>query len=77
MFILHYIDTFWFLIALCIGLFVVYSTTPSPDIIVKYPTPQNSHRLVFKDDVDNCYKFKTTEISCPQTGTIHEIPIQK
>ena len=50
MFILDKIDTFWFLTSLCVGLLIVYCTTPNPDIIIKYPTPFNAHKLVFKDD---------------------------
>ena len=77
MFVLHYIDTFWFLIALCIGLLIVYTTSPTPDIIIKYPTPENAHMLVFEDDAQNCYKFSTNETPCPVNGTVHEIPITR
>ena len=77
MFILDKIDTFWFLISLCIGLLVVYCSTPTPDIIIKYPTPFNAHSLVFKDDSDNCYKFNTQEIRCPRQEEITEFPIQR
>jgi len=74
MFILDKIDTFWFLTSLCVGLLIVYCTTPTPDIIIKYPTPFNAHKLVFKDDVD---KFNTKEISCPNQEQISEFPIQR
>ena len=30
---------------------------PEPDVIIKYPTPENAHNLTFRDDADNCYKF--------------------
>lgn len=77
MFILDNIDLRWFLISLFIGLFVVYTTTPNPEVIVKYPTPDNAHNSVFKDDSDNCYKFTTEEVDCNQSNEINEIPIQK
>ena len=77
MFILDKIDTFWFLTSLCVGLLLVYCTTPMPDVIIKYPTPFNSHKLVFKDDADNCYKFNTEEIQCPRQEDISDFPIQK
>ena len=32
-----YIIPFYFFIALFIGLFVAYVSTPAPDIIIKYP----------------------------------------
>ena len=39
-----------------------YST---PEVIIKYPTPENADDLIFEDDSDNCYKFKTQEVKCP------------
>ena len=75
MFIFDNIDTFWFLISLALGLFLVYCTTPQPEVIIKYPTPENAHKLVFKDDSNNCYKFKTKEVKCPKKN-INKIPIQ-
>tara|TARA_B110000971_G_C19890700_1_gene445170 strand:+ start:102 stop:356 length:255 start_codon:yes stop_codon:yes gene_type:complete len=70
------IDFKWFILSLSIGLLVVYLTMPKPTIILKYPTPENSDEMVFKDDVNNCYKFKTTEVSC-SAENVKELPIQK
>jgi len=77
MFIINNIDTFWFLISLSIGLLLVYCSTPLPEVIIKYPTPYNSHDMVFKDDVDNCYKFNTDIVNCPKGNKISEFPIQR
>ena len=60
-----YIIPFYFFIALFIGLFIAYISTPVPDIIIKYPTPQNAGKIVYKDDSDVCYKYKAEEVSCP------------
>ena len=64
--ILKYIIPFYFFIALFIGLFIAYISTPVPDIIIKYPTPQNAGKIVYKDDSDVCYKYKVEEVSCPK-----------
>jgi len=78
MFIFDIIEPFYFLMALFFGLFMVYLTTPTPDIIIKYPTPQNAKETVFKDDASNCYKFNATEIKCPLNKLeIHKIPIER
>ena len=77
MFIIDNIDTFWFLISLCVGILLVYCSTPLPDVIIKYPTPYNSHEEDFKDDVDNCYKFNTNIVNCPKSKDISEFPIQR
>lgn len=77
MFILSNINFKWFIISLAIGLFMMYCTAPVPEVIIKYPTPENSENTVFKDDVDNCYKFISSEIDCPKDKKkINEIPIQ-
>lgn len=59
-------DTYYFLIAFCVGLFAVYLTTPMPEIYIKYPTPDNAHSLVYKDKVDVCYQYIPEETTCPK-----------
>ena len=61
-----YIIPFYFFISLFIGLFIAYISTPVPDVIIKYPTPQNAGKIVYKDDSDVCYKYKAEEVSCPK-----------
>ena len=78
MFIFSNIIPFYFLVALFVGLLIVYTTTPHPDIVIKYPTPDNSSTLVFEDDSDNCYKFNTEQVSCPANKKeTFDIPIQR
>lgn len=77
MLILDNIDPLWFFISLFVGLFIVYCTTPNPEVIIKYPTPENAHNSIFEDDSNNCYKFTTKEIECKDTKEINEIPIQR
>ena len=54
----EYFDVFWFIIAFGIGMFLAFITTPSPQIIYKYPTPENSNITVYLDNANNCYKYK-------------------
>ena len=77
MFIFNNIDPKWFFLSLALGLLIVYCSTPVPDIIIKYPTPENASDMIFNDDSDNCYKFTTNEVECPNKDLINEIPIQK
>lgn len=77
MFITNYLDPLWFLISFCIGIFLVYCMTPSPEIIIKYPTPDNASSNIFEDDANNCYKFTTKEVSCSKAEKIEEIPISR
>ena len=52
MFILSNINTKWFLISFALGLLLVYCTVPKPEVIIKYPTPDNADITIFKDDID-------------------------
>ena len=55
-----------FLFSLCLGLFFCYIFTPEPSIVIKYPTPENTSDVVYVDKANNCYKYKATEVECPQ-----------
>lgn len=66
-----------FIISLSIGLLFVYLSTPPPTVIYVYPTPENINKVEYKDKADNCYQFKSTEVSCMNTEDIKTIPIQK
>ena len=53
----QYFDPLYFLIALSIGLFYTYLTTPMPEIIIKYPTPENAGKIIYKDTKNLRKKF--------------------
>lgn len=72
------IDPFWFIVSFCVGLFYVYCMYRNPDVIIKYPTPEDAHQTIFKDDADNCYRFQTKEVDCPKNPlSVHTIPVQR
>jgi hypothetical protein len=66
-----------FIISLSIGLLFVYLSSPPPTVIYVYPTPENINKVEYKDKADNCYQFKSTEVSCVNSDDIKSIPIQK
>ena len=73
----EFFDPFWFIISLAIGLFLVYLSSPSPDIIYQYPTPSNIN-TIYADDANNCYKYNSQEVACPKDkDKIKVVPIQK
>lgn len=59
-----------FVIAFLIGLFYAYIDVPKERIVIKYPTPYNTNKMVYKGLNDECYKFKAIEVKCTQ----HAIP---
>ena len=67
MFFTKFINIPVFIISFLFGLFIVYySMSSDMRKVYVYPTPENVHILQFKDNVNNCFEFKETEISCPK-----------
>ena len=59
------INLFIFALSLFIGLFLVYTTSPKPRIILKYPNLKNVNNSNFVDENNNCVKFSAKEVACP------------
>ena len=53
-----------FIIAFAIGILYCYLITPTPDVIIKFPTPYNQD-IIYKDKTDTCYKYKAEKKECP------------
>jgi hypothetical protein len=59
-----------FFFALAIGMFYVYIRVPPPKIVIKYPTPDNVGKVVYKDEAENCYVYKAIkQDSCPKKSS--------
>jgi len=70
------IDPWIVLVSFGIGMFIVYMTQNSPQVIIKLPTPKGADaHSVFRDDVDNCYTFKIDEVPC--SGDAINFPIER
>ena len=75
--LLDYINPFVLIIAFCVGIFLTYVSTPAPNIVIKYPTPQNAGKVVYRDSADMCYKYKSKKVQCPaDKSKIEKIKIQ-
>lgn len=57
-------DLRYFLGSFFIGLFFVYIFAPEPEIIYRYPTPDNSGKVIYKDSNDICYTYKAEQVKC-------------
>ena len=72
-----YIDPFYFLLAITIGMLFVYTTLPVPDVIIKYPTPENAGKVIYRDVAYNCYTYEADNVTCPQNEfEIKDITVQ-
>ena len=73
-----YLSISTFIISLAIGLFIVYIWGPDEHVVYVFPTPDNANRIQYKDNTDNCFTFKATELDCPtDESDISSIPVQK
>jgi hypothetical protein len=73
----EYIDTFYFVIAFAIGIFISYLFAPNPVIVIQYPTPENAGKITYQDDAGVCYKYKAVNTQCPaDKSKIKELNIQ-
>ena len=62
--ILKYIDSYYFLISLCVGIFFVYILSYQPQVIMRFPIPDNENVTIYKDKNEVCYKYKSEEVNC-------------
>ena len=53
-----------FIVAFSLGILYVYLAAPKVKNIIKYPTPFNSNKVVYKGYNDICYKYNAEEVKC-------------
>lgn len=60
------INPFAFFIAFAIGMLFIYAVTPTPEVVMKFPSPWNSGKIVYTSDTDNsCYVYRAKKSECP------------
>lgn len=47
-----------------IGILFTYLNTPPPKVIVKFPSPYNAGKVLYRDKADGCYMFKSDVVDC-------------
>jgi hypothetical protein len=54
-----------FLAAFAIGVAFVYITKPEARIVIKFPSPHNAGKVVYRDDKNQCYMYRADKETCP------------
>lgn len=76
--VFEHIQPFYFIVSFAFGIFLSYIFTPSPQIVIKYPTPQNAGHITYMDDGGVCYRYEAVEVNCPEDKTmIKTLPLQQ
>lgn len=66
-----------FLIAFAIGMLYIYVSNPTPKVILKFPSPYNAGKVVYKDNADECFVYDAQKVKCPlNENIIRKQPIQ-
>jgi hypothetical protein len=58
------IRLFYFIAAFSLGICYVYATNPPPEVVLKFPSPNNAGKFIYKDGSDTCYKYESTKVDC-------------
>lgn len=56
-----------------IGILYTYLVTPPPAVIVKFPSPYNAGKVLYRDRSDTCYMFRSDAVAC--SGPILQQPL--
>lgn len=51
-------------VSFTVGVLFTYLLTPPPKVIVKFPSPFNAGKIMYRDNADACYKFKSDAVDC-------------
>jgi hypothetical protein len=63
-----------FILGFAIGiLYIFYIDENRQREIIKYPTPYNVQKTVYKGIADDCYKFTVKEVQCTKDALIQPI----
>lgn len=52
------------IVSFAIGILFTYLVTPPPRVIVKFPSPFNAGKVIYRDNSDTCYMFKSDAVEC-------------
>lgn len=54
----------YFILSFSIGILIVYLFTPFPEVIIRYPRPNDYHSLRFEKANGVCMEYEMKQVSC-------------
>jgi hypothetical protein len=54
----------WFFVAFSVGILYVYLVHPKPPVVIKFPTPLNAGKVIYKDTSGTCYVYNAKPTKC-------------
>jgi hypothetical protein len=53
-----------FVVAFLLGTVYIYISEPPVRTVIKYPTPYNVNKIVYKNENEQCYMYNAEEVKC-------------
>ena len=64
------------LAGIALGIVGFLFVKPQQNVVLKYPTPENAGKMVYKDKNGVCYQYKATSVDCDKNESrLKEFPI--
>jgi hypothetical protein len=61
-----------------VGIIGILFMKPSQNIVYKYPTPETSEKVVYKDKNGVCYTYKANPVDCDKNeARLRNFPLNK
>ncbi len=60
----------FFFYGFLLGILLLCLTKKETKIFIRYPTPYNAGRIVYRDSLNNCYSFKSIRSKCLQDNQV-------
>jgi hypothetical protein len=64
------------MLSFAIGMFLVYIVAPPPEIVLKFPSPYNAEKVLYRDKSNTCYRYHSEKVSCT-SGNVKPQPIME
>ncbi len=63
---------------LVVGIIAILCINPQKEVVYKYPTPESSGKVTYKDKNGVCYKYSSKEVSCDKNESrLKDFPLSK
>jgi hypothetical protein len=60
----------WLIGAFAVGLLLTYLIQPKPRVVIKFPSPYNAGKVLYRDEENTCFRFRADKVSCPRDKAI-------
>ena len=66
------------LVGIVVGIIAIFLIKPQQNVIYKYPTPETSGKITYKDKNGVCYKYSAKEVDCDKNeARLKDFPLNK